>query len=149
MAQFRKRPVVIEAFRYYVDPRPDWFQDRVTTNEIITFPTHCEITTLEGVMRGAVGDFIIQGIKGEIYPCKPGIFEATYEKEPPMIEPSTTIEGGAYQTPQGKWRDANGNELTSEQVAAHKKLVSKKAADAKDAAAGKLPADVELPVEPT
>lgn len=79
MAKFRKKPVVIEAFRYYVDSRPDWFTEKVTTNEIITHETHCDINTLEGVMRGNVGDYIIQGVKGEVYPCKADIFEATYE----------------------------------------------------------------------
>lgn len=77
--RFRKKPVVIEAFRYWIDDRPDWFCDKVTTHEIVTYETHCEINTLEGVMRGEVGDYIIQGVKGEIYPCKPDIFEATYE----------------------------------------------------------------------
>jgi hypothetical protein len=37
--------------------------------------------TFEGMMRGEVGDYIIQGVKGEIYPCKPDIFAATYEAE--------------------------------------------------------------------
>jgi hypothetical protein len=37
------------------------------------------IKTLEGVMRGDMGDWIIKGVKGEFYPCKPDIFEATYE----------------------------------------------------------------------
>jgi hypothetical protein len=81
MAKFRKKPVVIEAFRYYVDPRPDWFCDKVSTNDILTYETHCSIMTLEGMMRGEVGDYIIQGVKGEIYPCKPDIFAATYEAE--------------------------------------------------------------------
>jgi len=88
MAQYRKKPVVIEAFKYGIDYRPDWFNDKVTTNEIITFvgynlknpeEYYCEIKTLEGVMRGNCGDYIIKGVKGEIYPCKPDIFEATYE----------------------------------------------------------------------
>ena len=78
--QFIKKPIVIEAFRYYIDPRPDWFQDKVTLNEIITHETHCEINTLEGVMRGEYGDFIIKGIKGEVYPCKPDIFELSYDQ---------------------------------------------------------------------
>ena len=51
--KYRKRPIVVEAFRYYIDPRPDWFQDKVTLNEIITYETHCEINTLEGVMLGS------------------------------------------------------------------------------------------------
>jgi len=77
--KFRKKQVVIEAFKYYIDPRPDWFQDRVTLNEIITHETHCEISTPEGIMRGEFGDYIIHGVKGEIYPCKPDVFELTYE----------------------------------------------------------------------
>ncbi len=88
MAQYRKKPVVIEAFKYGVDPRPTWFDDEVTKDNIKTFSTDnildeklfCMIRTLEGQMRGDFGDFIIQGINGEIYPCKPDIFEKTYEK---------------------------------------------------------------------
>ncbi len=84
MPKFRKKPVVIEAFKLAVDFIPDWFMDRVTTNEIILRGEYrdlqyCEIKTLEGVMRGEKGDWIIQGVKGEIYPCKPDIFTATYE----------------------------------------------------------------------
>lgn len=81
MPRFRKKPVVIEAFRYELGPTlgPEWFVDKVTSGEIATFIDHCEIKTLEGVMRGEIGDWIIQGVKGEIYPCKPDIFEATYE----------------------------------------------------------------------
>lgn len=77
--KYRKKPIVIEAFCYGRDPRPDWFCDKTSSNEIITFPTHCEIETLEGTMRGETGDFIIKGVKGEIYPCKSDIFHATYE----------------------------------------------------------------------
>lgn len=87
--KYRKKPVVIEAFRYGMDPRPDWFDKKVTNNEIITHvgtdlrdPSEywCEIKTLEGIMKVNCGDYIIMGIKGEAYPCKPDIFEATYEK---------------------------------------------------------------------
>lgn len=42
--------------------------------------THLHIMTLEGVHDVTFGDWIIQGVKGEIYPCKPDIFEATYEE---------------------------------------------------------------------
>lgn len=38
------------------------------------------VSTLEGIMKVSVGDFIIQGVNGELYPCKPDIFEKTYEK---------------------------------------------------------------------
>lgn len=86
MAKYRKKPVVIEAFELGTD-WPDWFADRVSANEIITHLEssgkrvwgHADILTLEGVMRADVGDWVIKGVKGEIYPCKPDIFAATYE----------------------------------------------------------------------
>jgi hypothetical protein len=93
MGLYRKKPVTIEAFRYGIDGRPDWFQDKVSSNDIITYCDEevsspfqksdklwCEINTLEGVMRGEYGDYIIKGVQGEIYPCKPDIFEMTYER---------------------------------------------------------------------
>jgi len=82
MSQFRKKPVVIEAYCFNQQRdnyRPDWFQDRVSANTIITFDDHAIIRTLEGDMRADLGDWIIKGVKGEVYPCKPDIFEATYE----------------------------------------------------------------------
>jgi len=83
MMKYRKRAVIIEAFKFRVDCVPDWFQDKVSTNEIITYgedeQSYCIINTLEGQMRGSYGDYIIKGVKGEIYPCKPDIFELTYE----------------------------------------------------------------------
>lgn len=41
--------------------------------------SHVTISTLEGVMRADIGDWIIRGVKGEFYPCKPDIFDATYD----------------------------------------------------------------------
>lgn len=85
MAKFRKKPVVIEAFKLGTDCIPDWFMDRVSDSSIVLRgemwkPLVCaEIKTLEGVMRADAGDYVIQGVKGEIYPCKPDIFEATYD----------------------------------------------------------------------
>ncbi len=83
--KFRKKPVVIEAFCLGVDCIPDWFMDRVFVNEIILHGErkdlqHAVISTLEGNMRADKGDYVIQGVKGEIYPCKPDIFQATYER---------------------------------------------------------------------
>lgn len=85
MPRFKKKPVLVRAFRYYIDNQPDWFCNKVSSNDIITFETHCEIKTLEGTMRGEVGDYIIQGVKGEIYPCKPDIFQETYESAPHLV----------------------------------------------------------------
>lgn len=72
---FRKRPVVVQAVQWFSNGHvPVWAQ-----NKIRECGTHFEVDTLEGVMRGEPGDWIICGIEGEIYPCKPKIFELTYE----------------------------------------------------------------------
>ncbi len=86
--KYRKKPVVIEAFRYGFDEDPEW----LNLNKHIEYKTVKEsgngwehvdrfmmIQTLEGAMRADIGDYIIKGIKGEIYPCKSDIFELTYE----------------------------------------------------------------------
>lgn len=85
--KFRKKPIIIEAFRFGEDNIPDWFMDKVSSNEIILSKTwrdipYCEIKTLEGIMLANAGDWIIKGIKNEIYPCKDEIFKATYETLP-------------------------------------------------------------------
>lgn len=76
--KYRKKPVIVEAFRWTVDQVPQWWRDR--TDISIDIPTtDALIPTIEGVMRVQPGDMIIQGVKGEIYPCKSDIFEMTYE----------------------------------------------------------------------
>lgn len=89
MAKYRKKPIVIEAFKWTGGPSqeedPEWiiealaarpWQARIIqpNDEIML-----EIMTLEGGMCANVGDYVIKGIAGEIYPCKPNIFEQTYE----------------------------------------------------------------------
>ncbi|GIQ63703.1 hypothetical protein PACILC2_22710 [Paenibacillus cisolokensis] len=80
--KYRKKPVVIEAFRFKIDDvMPDWFNEKRITNEIITHDDGtCTIRTLEGVMKADYGDYIIRGVNGECYPCKPDIFDKTYDK---------------------------------------------------------------------
>lgn len=98
MAKFRKKPVVIEAVQVRGDnPREvDTFlaehdpdggvrRDTETRNRSADSPDGFDypvlrIPTLEGVMTAGPGDWIIRGVKGELYPCKPEIFEATYEE---------------------------------------------------------------------
>lgn len=93
MAKYRKKPVVIDAFQMGIDSRPDWFNDQMSTNAVTTHyveekqggpfnfeKTYCMIKTLEGTMKGDYGDYIIKGVSGELYPCKPDIFLLTYEK---------------------------------------------------------------------
>ena len=105
--KYKKKPIVVEAFRMGIDPRPNWFQSEVVKNRIITDLTDdeindgnpwnhkktcCIIKTLEGEMRGDYGDYIIQGVQGEIYPCKPDIFDATYEVAEKAKEGKTMTE---------------------------------------------------------
>ena len=87
MAKFRKKPIVIEAFKLG-EEWPDWWADAVSQNRVTTHntdgrwrdgPDYALISTLEGLMRADKGDWIIKGVVGEIYPCKPEIFDATYE----------------------------------------------------------------------
>ena len=81
--KYRKKPVVIEAVRYMIDDSlPDWFMDRVSNNTIMLHEDGtCHIKTLEGTMKSEYGDYIIRGVNGEVYPCKPDIFQKTYEPE--------------------------------------------------------------------
>lgn len=84
MAKYRKKPVVIEAIQ--------WTGKNITEVECFMYPQKpiymsafsnaddlVGMETLEGTMCASKGDWIMKGVKGEIYPCKPDIFEATYE----------------------------------------------------------------------
>ena len=80
--KYRKKPVVIESFRLGIDCIPDWFMEKAVVGDAHIYgePIKAKVKTLEGVMTANFGDFIIKGVKGEIYPCKADIFYATYEK---------------------------------------------------------------------
>lgn len=79
--KFRKKPVVIDAIQITAE----WFDgphpNPLHPIGLIINPRQrtVEIKTLEGTMLGNEGDWIITGVKGECYPCKPDVFEATYE----------------------------------------------------------------------
>jgi len=75
MAKFRKKPVVIEAEQWTGGP-PLRGMERSSSPAVHGYYV---VRTLEGEMIVRLGDWIITGIKGERYPCKPDIFEATYE----------------------------------------------------------------------
>lgn len=75
--KFRKKPVVIEAEKF-IGVHPD--MQRLGVYHDPTSSTGWSIDTLEGKHEVTVGDWIITGVKGERYPCKPDIFEMTYEK---------------------------------------------------------------------
>jgi len=88
MSKFRKKPVVINAWRVKelcLSAAKDWKSlpeciDHAYENGSLLFcPDHISVKTLEGTMRAELGDMLIQGVSGELYPCKPEIFEKTYE----------------------------------------------------------------------
>lgn len=80
MSKWRKKPIVIEAVEYTGDNIGELW-DEFGAGKIYGPVDDQEpyIITLEGNMVITKGDFVIRGVKGEIYPCKPDIFEATYE----------------------------------------------------------------------
>lgn len=78
--KYRKKPVVIEAMQWNGDNANevrDFVKDSLRKLEYGS--NYIAIETLEGTMMADMGDYIIKGIKGEFYPCKPDIFEATYD----------------------------------------------------------------------
>lgn len=97
MPKFRKKPVEIEAFQITRERRADnrewpawldeaWNRDYETPGAVrpSNYPKsdgndELEIVTLQGIHRVSWGDWIIRGVKGELYPCKPDIFAATYD----------------------------------------------------------------------
>lgn len=89
--KYRKKPIVIEAIIWKGDNLEEVMNflntefeynkdDYYYTYKFIYDKDGLIIRTLEGLMKVSIGDFIIKGINGEYYPCKPDIFEKTYEK---------------------------------------------------------------------
>ena len=95
MPKYQKKPVVIEAWQWTgekgdLNRAPMWLKEAYSKiwgepgsirvyDDPIFMMSYLQIATLEGVHNAMTHDFIIQGVKGEIYPCKPDIFEMTYE----------------------------------------------------------------------
>ncbi len=73
--KYRKKPVAIEAEQYNGDPS----NARLFCPEAFAHNGQLIIPTLEGEHVASIGDYIIRGVKGEFYPCKPDVFEMTYE----------------------------------------------------------------------
>lgn len=91
-----KKPLRISAFKLGTDVLPEWFSKEMNVSLWLIHGASdsllgqgllgANIQTLEGGMLANLGDYIIQGIKGEIYPCKADIFEASYNEAPELIE---------------------------------------------------------------
>ncbi len=80
--KYQKKPIVVEAFRFgwNMEPNPDWFNNAIES-AVVTFNGGLAlIRTPEGTAWAAPGDWIIKGVVGELSPCKPDVFEATYEQ---------------------------------------------------------------------
>lgn len=93
--KYRKKPVVIEAMQYEDTPErlaelSEFIGTTIVSQHVDPARPQLLIHTLEGVMAADVGDYIIKGVQGEFYPCKPDIFKETYE----------TAEDGT-----GDWKD--------------------------------------------
>ncbi len=91
MSMFRKKPVVVEAVKWDGDAliadTPEWFVSALERGAhvggfVVNTRGELMIFTLEGNMIASGGDWIIKGVAGEFYPCKPDIFAATYEAIP-------------------------------------------------------------------
>jgi hypothetical protein len=92
MPQFRKKPVVIEAIQFTQSMLESYFFDggELAPGLCVSSSTlhpgdrkiwsfRAGVKTLEGFMQAEIGDWIVKGVKGEFYPCKPDIFEMTYD----------------------------------------------------------------------
>jgi hypothetical protein len=90
MPRFRKKPVEIEAFEFMNSEQaqlewPSWFREALCKPEYEEGSVRygvdgcLYINTLEGQHKANIGDYIIQGVQGELYPCKAEIFAATYD----------------------------------------------------------------------
>lgn len=80
--KYRKKPVVVEARQITLSTLEDvaaWCKGSIKGIKLPRELQVIEIYTLEGEMRADIGDFVIKGVEGEFYPCKPGIFAKTYE----------------------------------------------------------------------
>lgn len=83
--KYRKKPVVIEAVQFIdsgevLSDLSALMKDTIRVDYADADNPVLKIETLEGTMTANVGDYIIKGIQGEFYPCKPDIFETTYER---------------------------------------------------------------------
>ena len=79
MAKYKTKPCEIEAIQWTgknIIELLDWGQGKILWNDV----DDLFIDTLEGRMKANINDYIIKGLRGEFYPCKPGVFEKKYEK---------------------------------------------------------------------
>ena len=111
---YRKKPVVIQAFQITEETRADnsswpewlhvaWNKPHTEVGAVmpVMYPNsdghdQLAVHTLEGLLRINFGDFLIRGVKGELYACKPDVFAMTYEKVEPSEEESSSCSGNCH-----------------------------------------------------
>ena len=98
IGRYRKRPVVIEAVQFTGRNDAEVMAFCPTARDPADRKPNLIIPTLEGEMLVSVGDWVIKGVQGEFYPCKPDIFEATYE---PAVGPTGPV--GQESSVAGPW----------------------------------------------
>lgn len=76
IARYRKKPVEVEAVQWTGE---NWQEIKDFAGSDVAFDGRLYVFTLEGTLKADIGDYIIKGVKGEFYPCKPDVFEKTYE----------------------------------------------------------------------
>ena len=89
--KYRKKPIIVEAFQWTGGPDqaddPEWFAEQIREGNVAFYGRDARIImyirTPRRPLVASVGDYIIRGVKGDIYPCRPDTFEATYE---PVVE---------------------------------------------------------------
>lgn len=89
MTKYVKKPVKVSAWQLTSENMENGMPDWLDLDKVRIFnggAPFAEIETLEGLMTASYGDFIIQGVKGEFYPCKPDIFLATYDRAPVLLK---------------------------------------------------------------
>jgi len=104
--KWTKKPVTIEAWQFTEEIALQYWENRTLPpfgcrsvsgeykkNTKVVRDAYFHIDTLEGCMKASLGDWIIKGVKGEFYPCKPDIFEATYTRHDPTPKPAEGVTG--------------------------------------------------------
>jgi hypothetical protein len=95
-SRFRKQPVEIEAVQWGggevgANAIVEWITTLGRDDEAVLTPDGIAIRTLEGEMVARPGDWVIRGVQGEFYPCKPDIFRATYESATGALPPASEL----------------------------------------------------------
>lgn len=90
--RWRKRPITVDAVQY--DGSDERYREccKLAGVHLLLFPEGLSIPTLEGTFLCSVGDWLIKGVKGECYPCKPDVFAVTYE----AVEEEVSVPTGYF-----------------------------------------------------